>query len=68
MVGGEGDLGWRPMNLAWVRELRDKCRAAGVPFSFKQANGLYPGQDATLDGPRHEEMPSVPELGLPLFR
>ena len=29
---------------------------------------LYPGREATLDGRRHEEMPPVPGVGLPLFR
>ena len=55
------------MEPAWVRELRDKCRAAGVPFYFKQANGLYPGKDAVLDGRRHAEMPELRSVPLPLF-
>jgi protein gp37 len=68
VVGGESGPDRRPMDLAWVRELRDKCGAARVPFYFKQANGLYPGRDAVLDGRRHAEMPAVPPLPLPLFR
>ena len=67
VAGGESGPGSRPMHLAWVRELRNKCHAAGVPFYFKQTNGLYPRQDAILDGRRHEEMPPVPAVGLPLF-
>src|SRR5947209_7608241 len=30
VVGGESGPGWRPMDTAWVRGLREKCRAAGV--------------------------------------
>ncbi|MCW5320572.1 phage Gp37/Gp68 family protein [Verminephrobacter aporrectodeae subsp. tuberculatae] len=36
IVGGESGPGARPMHPAWVRSLRDQCRAAGVPFFFKQ--------------------------------
>src|SRR5439155_20040916 len=67
VVGGESGPGWRPMDLDWVRPLRDRCRSAGVPFYFKQANGLYPGRDAVLDGWRHEAMPAVQSAPLPLF-
>ena len=57
----------RPMDLAWVRQLRDKCRAAEVPFYFKQVNGLYPGKDAVLDGRHYREMPVVGPAPLSLF-
>lgn len=36
IVGGESGPGARPMHPAWVRSLRDQCRAAGVLFLFKQ--------------------------------
>jgi protein gp37 len=36
IVGGESGLGARPMHPDWVRKLRDQCRAAKVPFFFKQ--------------------------------
>ena len=67
VAGGESGPDYRPMDRAWVRQLRDKCRAAGVPFYFKQANGLYPGRDAVLDGRRHAEMPAPERLPLTLF-
>jgi protein gp37 len=35
--GCESGLGARPMELDWVRSVRDQCQAAGVPFFFKQA-------------------------------
>lgn len=36
IVGGESGPGARPMHPDWVRDLRDQCTAAGVPFFFKQ--------------------------------
>lgn len=36
IVGGESGQGARPMHPDWVREIRDQCQAAGVPFFFKQ--------------------------------
>ncbi|TXH54378.1 MAG: DUF5131 family protein, partial [Desulfurellales bacterium] len=37
IVGGESGHGARPFNIQWARDLRDQCKAAGVPFFFKQA-------------------------------
>jgi protein gp37 len=67
VVGGETGPDWRPLDLHWVRELRDRCRSAGVAFYFKQANGPYPGMYPRLDGKLHQEMPEVPTVPLPLF-
>ena len=36
IVGGESGPGARPMQPDWVRQIRDDCAAAGVPFFFKQ--------------------------------
>lgn len=36
IVGGESGPGARPMHPDWVRNIRDQCKAAGVPFFFKQ--------------------------------
>ena len=36
ICGGESGKNARPMHLDWVRNLRDQCVAAGVPFFFKQ--------------------------------
>lgn len=36
IVGGESGHGARPMHPDWARSLRDQCKAAGVPFFFKQ--------------------------------
>lgn len=36
IAGGETGPGARPMHPDWLRSLRDQCKAAGVPFFFKQ--------------------------------
>lgn len=36
VAGGESGPGARPMHPEWARYLRDQCRAALVPFFFKQ--------------------------------
>ena len=40
IVGGESGPGARPMDRAWVTNLRDQCTSAGVPFFFKQWGGV----------------------------
>jgi protein gp37 len=44
IVGGESGPHARPMEVEWVRDIRDDCRAAGVPFFFKQDSGRWPGR------------------------
>ena len=39
ICGGETGPGARPMELSWARDLRDQCKAAGVPFFFKKVGG-----------------------------
>lgn len=36
IVGGESGPNARPMQTQWVKNLRDQCIGAGVPFFFKQ--------------------------------
>lgn len=36
IVGGESGPGARPMHPRWATLIRDDCKAAGVPFFFKQ--------------------------------
>ena len=36
IMGGESGPGARPMHPDWARSVRDQCKAAGVPFFFKQ--------------------------------
>jgi protein gp37 len=60
IVGGESGGGARPMSAAWVREIRDRCRRAHVPFFFKQWGGFQKKQNGrTLDGRTWDEMPRL---------
>jgi len=36
IAGGESGPGARPAHPDWFRKVRDECKAAGVPFFFKQ--------------------------------
>jgi protein gp37 len=64
IVGGESGPGARPIDPAWVREIRDCCARAGVPFFFKQWGGVFKSRTGrVLDGRTWDEMPvgvSVP--------
>lgn len=42
VLGGENGHGARPLHPDWVQAVRDQCKAAGVPFFFKQW-GKYKG-------------------------
>ncbi len=48
IVGGESGPGYRPIDPAWVREIRDQCISAGIPFFFKQWGGLRPKSGGKL--------------------
>jgi protein gp37 len=39
IAGGESGHRYRPVDLDWVRELRDACQSAKVPFFYKQRGG-----------------------------
>ena len=59
IVGGESGRGARPCDLAWIRSIRDQCRAAGVPVFVKQLganpsatlaeSGTDPGDDDNIE-------------------
>ena len=62
IVGGESGPGARPMQAEWVRQIRDRCLAQGVPFFFKQWGGTNRKQlGRILDRRTWDEMP-VSEL------
>lgn len=65
IVGGESGPGFRPMDPAWVLELKEKCRASAVPFFFKQWGGIRPTSGGReLEGRTWEELPSTREKTL----
>jgi protein gp37 len=58
IVGGESGPRARPMQRAWALSVLRQCRAAGVPFFFKQWGGKR--KDLTgrvLNGRTYDEMP-----------
>ncbi|MCE9567284.1 MAG: phage Gp37/Gp68 family protein [Planctomycetes bacterium] len=67
IVGGESGPGARPMNVAWVRSIRDQCVAAGVKFFFKQWGGVHKkATGRVLDGRTYDDMPSLSINPVPL--
>jgi protein gp37 len=59
IVGGESGPHRRAIAIDWVREIRDQCRDAGVPFFFKQWGGRSPKAGGrTLDGREWNEIPA----------
>ena len=70
IAGGESGPGVRPMQIEWVRALRDQCQAQRVAFFFKQWGGRTPKTGGnTLDGRQWLEYPRVEseqQLGMPL--
>lgn len=58
IVGGESGHGFRPVDPAWAREIRDLCQRDGVAFLFKQWGGRTPKANGrTLDGRTWDEYP-----------
>jgi len=60
IVGGESGPGARPMSAEWVRQIRDECREANVPFFFKQWGGVRKHETGRiLDGRTYNEFPAL---------
>jgi protein gp37 len=62
ITGGESGPNPRPMNLDWVRDIRDQCIAGEAKFfhkrhgGSKKINGAWRGRE--LDGRTWDEIPS----------
>lgn len=60
IVGGESGPSHRPVDPDWVRDLRNQCEAASVPFFFKQWGGrTAKAGGRELDGRTWDQMPAV---------
>jgi protein gp37 len=58
IVGGESGPGSRPMDPAWVTDIRDQCLQAEVPFFFKQWGGFNKKKNGRLlNGRTWDQMP-----------
>jgi protein gp37 len=59
IVGGESGPKARPMQPEWVHSILDQCRAARVPFFFKQWGGVHKKKAGRmLDGEIYDEFPA----------
>ena len=60
IAGGESGPRARPMDPAWVEEIRDQCVAVGVAFFFKQWGGRTPKANGReLGGRTWDDMPQL---------
>ena len=58
IAGGESGPGARPMDPAWVLDIRDQCVASQVPFFFKQWGGFNKKKNGRiLEGEIWDQMP-----------
>jgi protein gp37 len=59
ITGGESGPNHRPCDPTWVRDLRDRCQAAGVAFFHKQWGGRTPKSGGrVLDDRTWDELPT----------
>lgn len=60
IVGGESGPMARPIDKAWVADIRDQCQRATVPFFFKQWGGTKKKKTGRLlDGRTWDELPRI---------
>lgn len=60
IVGGESGPGARPVDPAWVTDIRDQCLDAGVAFFFKQWGGVQKKKAGReLEGRTWDEKPQL---------
>jgi protein gp37 len=66
IVGGESGHGARPMQEAWVLDIKRQCKAARVPFFFKQWGGVQKSKAGRLLRRKtYDEMPSRESRPIP---
>lgn len=60
IVGGESGPNARLMQIDWVLSIKDQCRAANIPFFFKQWGGVQKKKNGRmLNGRIYDEFPVV---------
>ena len=58
IVGGESGFKPRLVKAEWVRDIKDQCQAANIPFFFKQWGGRNKKKNGRkLDGRTWDAMP-----------
>lgn len=66
-MGGESGPSARPMHPDWVRETRDQCAAASVPFFFKQWGEWVSIYDRDREDPDWRRVPKPGDWGRKRF-
>lgn len=65
IAGGESGPNARPVEIEWLRGLRDKCIQGDVAFFFKQWGGRLPkANGSTLDGRQWMQYPKLAPTSL----
>lgn len=59
ICGAESGANRRPFDVAWAEDLYEQCKAAGIPYFFKQGSALRPGQNDEL--PNYGRIKQWPE-------
>ncbi len=68
IAGGESGPQARPMDPAWVKDIRNQCLSAKVPFFFKQWGGVNKNKNGRiLDGRTWDEMPNNFNIASPQY-
>ena len=65
IAGGESGPKARPLELDWLRSIRDQCQEVKVPFFLKQLGGArnkLGGDKAVLDGQLWRQFPEVSRI------
>lgn len=58
IVGGESGIKARRIDVSWVRDIREQCLIASVPFFFKQWGGVQKKKNGReLDGRTWSDLP-----------
>lgn len=58
IAGGESGPRARPVDINWLRQLRDQCIYQRVPFFFKQWGGVRKNKDRRLDDEYWNQYPT----------
>ena len=67
IAGGESGADHRKLDLAWARDIRDRCASQDIDFFFKQVGGPTPKAGGPtpkaggreLDGRTWDQMPAL---------
>ncbi len=66
IVGGESGPGARPLQKAWVLNIRDRCAALNIPFFFKQWGGVRKSEAGReIDGATYDALPNLSPVSIP---